>query len=275
MDSLRSFFSTLLYHGLEGFGKYYSNYEAIVVDDKDPEHRGRLKVIIPNITGEKPHPKWATPLGIYAGKEYGLFLLPSIGDVVEIAFDFGDPRFPRWQHSGWQLEELPKEFQSGVYGLKTPSGHTIKLSDLDNILEITHKDGSFLRFEKERIIIEYGDGKTLVTSGDEFQINHKKQHITISGGKIEVQFDGKPIIKLDGDGLVFDEGKNKGIPLVEPLIEKMNALENAMNDIVKSYSAHVHTESKGGVTTSATVPYTKKPIKNTTVSELENPRITQ
>lgn len=49
---------------------------------------------------------------------------------------------------------------------------------------------------------------------------------------------------IDAD-IVLNGGDNKGIPKLQPLVEKLNALEQKVNDLIQFSSTHTHT----GVTT--------------------------
>jgi len=56
-------------------------YNARVVDNQDPEQRGRIKVVCPDWTGtdKKPISHWIEPVF-----EWGFFLVPDVDEAVEI-----------------------------------------------------------------------------------------------------------------------------------------------------------------------------------------------
>lgn len=133
--TFREFVHLLLYRGLEHFGKYYSSYRGYVVDNNDPENLSRLRIKIPVVTGEKTHTKWVFPKGLYSGRDYGINLIPEIGDMVWVEFEQGNTEFPYWSHGHFGMGEKPKEFISNkVYGFKTPKGQLIIFDDRDNEL---------------------------------------------------------------------------------------------------------------------------------------------
>lgn len=134
-------------------------WRAIVHDNNDPAKRGRLRVIIPEVSGEgAPHPKWAWPAsglgarGKSASKKWGDLWLPENGDVVAIEFVGGDPDEPAWL-PGWFLEGAVPELLLTHYpnrrGLVSPSGHALYFDDSDGAdgeVKLAHRDGAVVRF---------------------------------------------------------------------------------------------------------------------------------
>lgn len=138
----------IFYHGLESIGKYYSVYRGYVVDNEDPDNMNRIKIKIPGVTKKYTHPTWAFPRNNFSGNNYGMQVLPVIGDIVMIEFEHGNPAFPIWSHAHFVIDQKPEEFTSPqVYGFKTPKGQIIVIDDRDNI---------------EQIIINHGDNEGLV-----------------------------------------------------------------------------------------------------------------
>ena len=110
--NLREVFNNILYYGLESIGKYYSSYRGYVVDNNDDEGLGRLQIKIPTITHNKIHPSWAYPKTQWGGKDYGMQLLPVLGELVWIEFEHGDTRFPIWNFAHRTEGDKPIEFSS-------------------------------------------------------------------------------------------------------------------------------------------------------------------
>jgi uncharacterized protein involved in type VI secretion and phage assembly len=75
--------------GLEAWPMHAASgiYRALVVDRDDPEHRYRLKVHVPASGADA----WAE-----ACLPFAIFTLPEVGDMVWVAWEDGDPRFPVW-----------------------------------------------------------------------------------------------------------------------------------------------------------------------------------
>ncbi len=59
--------------------RYYGKYRGFVVDNQDPEKRGRLKLTIPSVLGES-QTGWALPCLPFGGlANQGLFMIPEVG----------------------------------------------------------------------------------------------------------------------------------------------------------------------------------------------------
>lgn len=117
MRSFFEFLNNLKKFGLEFFGRYYSAYPGVVVDNNDPDKRGRVKISLPSILGDgQIHHAWAEPAFVpIAGKSYGAFFLPYPGDVVQVMFENGDLKFPVFSGGSYANGELADSFYSS-YG---------------------------------------------------------------------------------------------------------------------------------------------------------------
>lgn len=82
---------------------YNQFYRGVVVDNLDPENKGRVKVRIPQIYGTNTKSDnfistnaipWAVCAISPAGNDSGTYLPPNIGDTVFVAFESGLPTSP-------------------------------------------------------------------------------------------------------------------------------------------------------------------------------------
>ena len=83
--------------------KFYGKYRATVFLNVDPEQRGRLQLIIPDVLGVVPS-TWAeacTPLAGPTGPAMGVYMVPPIGAGVWAEFEQGDPNYPIWSGCRW------------------------------------------------------------------------------------------------------------------------------------------------------------------------------
>jgi hypothetical protein len=88
--------------------RYYGKYRGTVFNNVDPETRGRLQAIVPDVFGLIPS-SWAMPCVPAAGKGSGAYFVPEVGAGVWIEFEQGDPDFPIWSGCFWGLAaELPE-----------------------------------------------------------------------------------------------------------------------------------------------------------------------
>lgn len=168
-------------HGLEAVAqRYYGSYRAKVMDNTDDEHRGRIKVTVPNLFGENiTLPNYAEPMDARgAGPGKGEFNPPEIDDWVFVQFEMGDARYPIYM-GGWHAKEELKtdEFTHtddkpvargfmNKYGhvfkfseeegkekfyLSTPAGHFLVLDDTADAegIFLIHKSGAQLQIDKD------------------------------------------------------------------------------------------------------------------------------
>ncbi len=88
--------------------KFYGKYRGTVINNIDPEQRGRIQAIVPAVSNVAPT-SWAMPCVPMAGKEQGVFMIPQIGSGVWIEFEGGDPDKPIWVGGFWGIAaEVPK-----------------------------------------------------------------------------------------------------------------------------------------------------------------------
>ncbi len=87
--------------------KYYGKYRGTVINNVDPEQRGRIMAIVPDVLGMAPS-SWAMPCFPVAGKQNGVYAVPKIGDGVWVEFEQGDSNYPIWVGCFWgSAAEVP------------------------------------------------------------------------------------------------------------------------------------------------------------------------
>jgi hypothetical protein len=88
-------------------GRYYGKYRGSVFNNIDPESRGRIQAIVPDVLGLIPS-TFALPCRAVAGKQSGMFAVPEINSGVWIEFEQGDPDYPIWSGCFWgSAAEVP------------------------------------------------------------------------------------------------------------------------------------------------------------------------
>lgn len=140
---LAGFVENVVRFGLEKFGRFYSVYRGQVMRNDDPDERGRVQVMVPQV-GHKPgaYPAlWVGPAEKGAGADRGSFFPPEVGDSVWVTFLFGDPSVPGMYYGGWygysdktQKSEAPTEFKYSNKkpqrrGIVTRAGHVFQFVD--------------------------------------------------------------------------------------------------------------------------------------------------
>ena len=137
--------------GLEKFGRYYSSYRGFVVDNADPEGFGRLKLVVPQVTGKGVLEYWAWPKGNFSGENYGMQVIPSKGDMVWVEFEMGNTRAPIWDYGHFSFKEdgktpqKPEELKDVKnYWFMTPGGQRVEFDDTNKWIVITLKDKMYI-----------------------------------------------------------------------------------------------------------------------------------
>lgn len=219
---------------LEGQFNWNSFYRAKVIDSKDPEKQGRVKLWIPDIMPEIDDDVgiWAypanNPMGgannIEDGDDQhfqGTWYVPVVGSYLYIFFESGDPNKPRYFSGGdFGQRRAPIENQQGDnYDkkwtiIKTRQGRVIIVSDdpHDERTEITGKkrkidEGSngqtsntesiyTINDNQSVILIDDRDGKEKILIKD---FNGNFININSSENKIDIESTGELNVKSSED----------------------------------------------------------------------------
>lgn len=133
--------------------RFYGKYRAVVVENADPENRGRLQLTIPRVLGKDVVSPWALPCVPYGGAvDQGFFFIPEKESVVWVEFEAGLLDYPIWVGTYWSkpggVSEVPKPGDSQSPPtrkiIRTVKGHSIEMEDKDSeeVFIITYNDGS-------------------------------------------------------------------------------------------------------------------------------------
>lgn len=161
------FTSGLKNFGLEYYRRFYGPYRAIVEDNADPAGLGRVSVSCPRARLNKDNNQWLFPMSAGAGKGYGEFFPPEIGDAVWIFFDNGDPSVPACYLGGWYNgSDVPADLAPDPgdapkkRGWVTPAGNQIIIDDTDGSesVLIKQKSGKVVRIKEDKISVGSEDG---------------------------------------------------------------------------------------------------------------------
>jgi len=174
---------------------------AVVTNIEDPDELGRVKVTFPWLDDESES-TWARVVGIGAGPERGMLVLPEVNDEVLVAFDRGDFNYPYVLGGVWNMTDVPPLEQGvtvseGTVNQRTwrsRSGHKITMNDKDG-------EEKFEIMSKNEHRITLND-----TAGEE------KLEIQTQGGH-KVTLDDvqkKVIVETQGD-ILLDAKTNLGI----------------------------------------------------------------
>lgn len=163
--------------------KYYGKYQGTVKENIDPERRGRLRALVPDVLGDHKS-NWAMPCLPLAGHNMGLYTVPPVEAHVWIEFEQGDPRYPIWVGGFWgeRKEDIPALARAispdrvGIT-LQTPRQNGIVISDAGEI-RLQTASGASISISDDSIEITNGKGAVISLKGNTVAINGNALTIT-------------------------------------------------------------------------------------------------
>jgi hypothetical protein len=225
--------------------KFVGRSKAVVLDNKDPDKRGRIIV---------DHPLLGSTVWIDYLNVPGMFSAPEIGDLVYVECDCGYASHPiAWGSVavGDDTTNIPDIFQRTVptnRGLYSPKGHSIELDDglpivgTGSGIRITTAGGTSLTIDnqKDAILAQtvFGDNYEL-SAINGFQVDTPVAggtHLSQKSGKFDI-FGAVQVSASDGIGatLKLTGGTvalgNGGIEVLDLLDRTLEQLGNILTAI--------------------------------------------
>jgi len=178
-------------------GSMQAMHMAEVVDNVDPETRGRIKVRMLATDVEL----WASVVVASAGQGYGVTCIPKIEEKVVVAFI--TPEQPLVIGSIWAGDgAMPGEADAveDHYTVVTPEGSVLTFDDADGPhIEIKTSSGYSLKID------EGNGGKITVTRGGQ-SIEMSSSEVKISGTKIVMD---ASMIEMNASQITANAGMSK------------------------------------------------------------------
>jgi uncharacterized protein involved in type VI secretion and phage assembly len=162
--------------------KFYGKYRATVVQNIDPELRGRIMCLVPAVLGVAPS-SWCevcAPLAGPTGPQMGVYLVPPIGAGVWVEFEQGDPGKPIWTGCRFGTGDVPALAFAGLpispnIVLQTAGQNSIVISDLPGPtggIMLKSATGATLIVNDTGIYIQNGKGASITLVGPAVNINN-------------------------------------------------------------------------------------------------------
>jgi uncharacterized protein involved in type VI secretion and phage assembly len=160
--------------------KFYGKYRGTVTINIDPEQRGRIMAMVPDVLGLIPS-SWAMPCFPIAGKQQGTYFIPQIGAGVWVEFENGDPSYPIWTGCFWgAVAEVPALALAGNPAspnivLQTSLQNAVVISDLPGPtggIMLKSTTGASIIVNDTGIYIQNGKGASIVMTGPTVTINN-------------------------------------------------------------------------------------------------------
>lgn len=190
---------------------------GVVTDIKDPDKKNRVKVRLINRTDSTQETDFIRVMTPAAGKEFGFFALPEVGDEVLVAFLDGDYAAPYVLGSLWNPKSpAPAKVEDGkneVRLMKSKTAHKLELNDgqdapgialitaqetklaMDDkaqTAELTDKDG------KNYLKIDISGGTVTLEAKTKLVLKCGKAALELDGSSGEIAIKTSGSIKVDG-----------------------------------------------------------------------------
>ncbi|PXF58247.1 MAG: baseplate assembly protein [Deltaproteobacteria bacterium] len=168
---------------------FLGKYRGTVLNNVDPETRGRLMLSIPDVLGVVPS-TWAepcTPLAGPTGPPMGVYMVPPIGAGVWVEFEHGDPNYPIWVGCRWGgPSDIPPLAHAGLpvspnIVMQTAGQNSFVISDLPGPtggIMLKSATGASIIVNDTGIYIQNGRGASLIMTGPTVTINNGALVIT-------------------------------------------------------------------------------------------------
>jgi uncharacterized protein involved in type VI secretion and phage assembly len=166
-------------------GRFTGKYRATVIQNIDPEQRGRLQLMIPDVFGPIPS-TWAeacVPLAGPTGPPMGVYMVPPIGAGVWAEFERGDPNYPLWVGCRWGAQsDIPPLARVGNPAspnivMQTLGQNTLMISDAPPSpatggIVLKSLTGAMIVVNDSGIYISNGKGAMITLVGPTVTINN-------------------------------------------------------------------------------------------------------
>jgi uncharacterized protein involved in type VI secretion and phage assembly len=187
-------------------GRWYGVFPAQVIDVKDPDNQGRVKITLPwsPDAGGGRYEAWARLATLFGGNKRGSWFVPDVDDEVLVAFEQGDTRRPYVLGGLWNGRDQPPQSMDGAgknftkvlcsrngvkvtlddhdgqetLRLETPGGQKVTLKDGAGMIEIVDSNQNSVKLESSGITISAA-AKLTINAG---QIAISTGMVTVNSG---------------------------------------------------------------------------------------------
>jgi uncharacterized protein involved in type VI secretion and phage assembly len=174
----------------------YGVYPALVIDIRDPDRQGRVKITLPSApaAGGPGYTNWARLATFMAGNHRGSWFIPDVNGEVLVAFEGGDISRPYilgslWNGSSALPESMDADGANNRKLLRSRSGLTLTLDDQDGaeqmILETPAGQKVTLKDDAGNIVIQDSNGNSVRLDAGGIAITSPAA-VTVNASTVEV-----------------------------------------------------------------------------------------
>lgn len=182
---------------------YYGKYRGRVVENEDPEGRGRLKLNVPSLFGGDIVTDWALPCMPFGGEDgVGQLTVPSVDALVWVEFEQGDPSYPIWVGTYWDASMAAPADVPVKRIFKTPFGHILELDDTDGeeAIRVLHGGGSTASVtldEAGSVILTDNSGASITMDADRAELTVEDAN----GNSVAMSASGTVVTDANGNSV--------------------------------------------------------------------------
>jgi uncharacterized protein involved in type VI secretion and phage assembly len=180
----------------ERLDRWYGVYPGLVLDVRDPDGQGRVRVALPWApdSGGGRYEAWARQATLMAGDKRGAWFVPEPGDEVLLGFEAGDPRRPYVLGALWNGRDRTPEAMDGagrndVRVLRSRSGSEVRFEDRAGreTLVVSTPGGQKVTLQDGPATVEIADanGNTVRLTSSGITVSAAAK-VTVTAGTVEV-----------------------------------------------------------------------------------------
>lgn len=251
---------------------------ATVVDNKDEQHMGRVRVQFPwqEIQGKEMKTPWLRIAVPYAGLGKGHQFIPEIGEEVMVGFEMDNPERPyiigALYNGGsgkpddkWAAAGSESGSDNNIKAIRTRNGHTIEIHDKgdDGYIRIydNEKENYILTFSTDEKLIKlestgnielYAQNDIIMHAGNNINVQAGNDRSTYIGRNDSLTVDSNQFVRVNEnkDEQVTHKlqvtAENIRIEATENLLEYSNVHQQKANDSMAMNSGN-RIDIKSGV----------------------------
>lgn len=171
--------------------KVYEPTIGLVVDNRDPEGLGRVKLRFPTLPGGDAS-AWAVCSGLGAGQDRGWWFLPEIDAEVLVVFEHGDVSRPIVLGTLFNGVDKPPTATGQQRVVRSRGGSQLTLDDERGTLTI--EDGGGLG----RIVVDRAGVMTIEATSGDVELQATEGTLSIVAREIDLRAGEQLILHADG-----------------------------------------------------------------------------
>lgn len=203
------------------FGDCYPHTEtqrAVVTDNKDPEHLGRIRVqfLWQQEQDDSQMSPWTRIAQPHGGGDKGFYFIPEVDEEVVVGFENGNAEKPYVIGTLYHGQAKPSgswyDEEDNIKAIRTRSGHTLEFHDTmgNEYMKIydNQKDNFVLTFSSVERLIRLQSKGNIELYADKDIIIDAKENIKINAGANIEETSGKDTTQTAGENRFIKATKN-------------------------------------------------------------------